>query len=191
MTFITLRVSALVAACLTVICAVDLRAQTLAGGFRHSILLTSSGTVWTVGQNSEGQLGDNTITQRKIPIQVTGLTNVVAVAAGSYHSLALKSDGTLWAWGDNAYGQLGDGSTTDRYVPVQVSGMTSVVAMAAGQEHSLALTSSGQVYVWGRNANGQLGTGNATNASTPTQILASGGASVGAGWTHTLIVKTQ
>ena len=48
------------------------------------------------------------------PVQVPGLTGVVAVAAGYYHSLAVKTDGTVWAWGDNDYGQLGDGTTTTR-----------------------------------------------------------------------------
>jgi alpha-tubulin suppressor-like RCC1 family protein len=166
-------------------------AQTLAGGQYHSVILTSSGTVWTVGSNSDGQLGDNTLTTRKVPILVSGVTNVTAVAAGYNHTLALKSDGTLWTWGDNLYGQLGDGSTTDRKIPVQVTALSNVVAMAAGQYHSVAVTASGQVYAWGRNTNGQLGTGNTTNASAPVQILSGGGGSVGAGQTHTLVVKTD
>src|SRR6185503_2320680 len=118
-----------------------------------------------------------------VPIVVSGLSNVTAVAAGYNHTLALKSDGTLWTWGDNQYGQLGDGSTMDRKVPVQVTTLSNVVAMAAGQYHSLAVTACGQVYAWGRNTNGQLGTGNTNNASSPVQILSSGGASVGAGQT--------
>src|SRR4029079_6112506 len=40
-------------------------AQTLAGGQFHSVILTSSGTVWTVGENGDGQLSDNTINDRK------------------------------------------------------------------------------------------------------------------------------
>lgn len=70
--------------------------------------------------NDFGQLGDGTTTDRYTPVQVQGLSGVVAVAAGSDHSLALKSDGTLWAWGYNGYGQLGDGTTTNRYSPVKV-----------------------------------------------------------------------
>lgn len=51
------------------------------------------------GDNSEGQLGDGTTTNRATPVQVPGLTGVTAVAAGAIHSLVLRNDGTVWAWG--------------------------------------------------------------------------------------------
>ena len=44
------------------------------------------------------------------PVQVSGLTNVTAIAGGRHHTIALKSDGTVWTWGYNDYGQLGDGT---------------------------------------------------------------------------------
>jgi alpha-tubulin suppressor-like RCC1 family protein len=74
MTLITRRVAAVVVTALTLICAVTADAQSLAGGATHSVFLTSSGTVWTVGSNSDGQLGDNTLTTRKVPVAVGGLT---------------------------------------------------------------------------------------------------------------------
>ena len=70
-------------------------AQTLAGGDLFSIILKSDGTVWTVGDNGWGQLGDNSTTDSKVPIQVSGLTGIVAVSAGLYHSMALTSAGNL------------------------------------------------------------------------------------------------
>ncbi len=93
--------------------------KTLTASAFHSLALKSDGTVWAWGWNGYGQLGDGTTTSRYTPVQVSGLTGVVAIAAGYYHSLALKSDGTVWAWGRNVYGQLGDGTTTSRYTPVQ------------------------------------------------------------------------
>ncbi|HEX8027491.1 MAG TPA: hypothetical protein VF491_03470, partial [Vicinamibacterales bacterium] len=83
-------------------------AQTLAGGANHSVILKSDGTVWTVGQNGVGQLGDGTNTTRTTPVQVSGLTDVVAIASGSNHVMALTSTGNLYLWGSNAYGQIGD-----------------------------------------------------------------------------------
>jgi len=76
--------------------------QTVAAGSGHMVILKSDGTVWTVGENGQGQLGDNTQTDRLSPIQVSGLTGIVAVASGSLHSMALTSTGNLYAWGDNA-----------------------------------------------------------------------------------------
>ncbi|MBL0226588.1 MAG: hypothetical protein IPQ16_13755 [Geobacteraceae bacterium] len=88
-----------------------------AGGYNetaHTIALRADGTVWAWGDNSSGQLGDGTTTQRRSPVQVTALgSGNVAIAAGTYHSMAIKSDGTLWAWGSNANGQLGIGNTSN------------------------------------------------------------------------------
>lgn len=93
------------------------------GAGDHAIALKSDGTAWLWGYNSNGQLGDGTITNRTTPVQVSGLTGATAIAAGVSHSAALKNDGTVWAWGKNTDGQLGDGTTTQRNTPVQVSGL--------------------------------------------------------------------
>jgi len=164
-------------------------AQTLASGANHTIILKSDGTVWTIGLNSSGQLGDNTTTTRKTPIQVAGLSDIVAVAAGGNHSMALTSDGVLYVWGSNTYGQVGDASTTVRKTPVQ-SNLTGIVAIAAGEFHSVALKSNGDVYTWGRNNVGQLGDGSTTQSTSPISVVTSA-AAIGAGFDHTLFVKTD
>src|SRR5947207_720049 len=79
----------------------------------HSLAVKNDGTVWAWGQNAHGQLGNVTTTGSLTPVQVTGLTGVMAVAAGGQYSLAVKSDSTAWAWGYNGYGQLGNGTTSD------------------------------------------------------------------------------
>jgi len=90
------------------------------GGYGHTLALKSDGTVWAWGNNDRGQLGVGDTNNRSLPVQVSGLTNIVAIATGDQHSLALRSDGTVWAWGYNGYGQLGDGTTFTRTTPVQV-----------------------------------------------------------------------
>ena len=96
--------------------AVPVSAQTLAGGAAHTLILRSDGTVWAVGLNNTGQLGDGSTTSRGTPVQVSGLSDVVAIAAGAFHSMAITSTGGLYAWGGNSSGQLGDSSTTPSHV---------------------------------------------------------------------------
>jgi alpha-tubulin suppressor-like RCC1 family protein len=155
------------------------------------LILKSDGTVWAFGSNGSGQLGDGTATSRATPVQVSGLTNVTAIAAGSVHSLALKADGTLWTWGSNSSGRLGDGTTTQRNRPVQITALSNIVAIAGGSAHSLAVRSDGTVWAWGSNANGQLGDGGLISHSSPAQIASINGiAAVAAGDSHSLAITS-
>src|SRR5205085_12293306 len=99
----------------------------------------SDGTVWSWGSNWAGQLGNGTTTDSSVPVKVTGLTGVTAIAVGSRWSLARKSDGTVWAWGYNGYGYLGDGGLTDSWVPRQTILAPGTTAITAGGTHSLAV----------------------------------------------------
>ena len=140
----------------------------------HSLALKSDGTVWSWGDNSNGQLGDGTTTQKLTPVQVTGLTDAIGIAAAGArfagHSLALTVDGSVWAWGDNNLGQLGDGTTTDRLTPVQVQGLADVIIVSASVARSMALRSDGTVWAWGQNNVGQLGDGTTIGRVTPVQV---------------------
>lgn len=137
----------------------------------HSLALKADGTVWTWGKNTEGQLGDGTLNNSNIPVQVSGLSNVIAIAGGEYHSLALKNDGTVWAWGRNSNGQLGDSTTTNSSVPVQVLYLSGVTDIKGGRYFSFALKSDSTVWSWGQNADGQLGDGTTTQRLTPVQVV--------------------
>ena len=143
----------------------------ISAGSDHCVVLKSDGTVYTWGGNGYGQLGDGTTTERNTPVQVSGLTGIVAISAGYSHCVALKGDGTVYTWGSNS-GGMGDGTTTNRYAPVQVSGLTGVVAVAAGSSHCVALKGDGTVYTWGRNVEGQLGDGTITQRNTPIKVAA-------------------
>ncbi len=146
-------------------------ANTVSAGFYHSVALRSDGTVWAWGDNTYGQLGDNTNTDRATPVQVSGLTGVTAVSAGFGHSLALKDDGTVWAWGRNDGGQLGTGNTRNQKTPQQVKNLNGVIAIAAGLYHSLALKNDGTVWGWGEAS----AVGSTTNERTPVEIVGPGG----------------
>jgi alpha-tubulin suppressor-like RCC1 family protein len=132
----------------------------ISAGSTHGMALKSDGTVWTWGDNREGQLGNRAIPVGTptatapadvMPMMVGGLNDVVAVSAGSDHSLALKSDGTVLAWGFNKYGVLGNGNEQNRDKPLPVKNLSNIIAIDAGYYHSLALKSDGTVWAWGDN----------------------------------------
>ncbi|QIF02261.1 choice-of-anchor Q domain-containing protein [Roseimicrobium sp. ORNL1] len=150
----------------------------VAVGAHHNVALKDDGTVWVWGvnggwwgSNGGGILGDGTLNNSATPVQVTALSDIVAVAAGYAHTLALDENGTIWAWGANQNGQLGDGSTTQRLHPVALTTITGVKAIAAGDKFSLAIKDSdGSVWAWGANGYGQLGNGTTTEQHAPVQV---------------------
>jgi alpha-tubulin suppressor-like RCC1 family protein len=92
-----------------------------ARGSAYSLALRGDGTVWAWGDNNVGQLGVSGINYSATPIQVLGLTDIVAIGAGFQYALALRRDGTVLAWGGNDSGQLGDNTLQDRPQPLPVS----------------------------------------------------------------------
>ncbi len=93
------------------------------GGQGHMCAVRDDGTVWSWGYNLAGQLGNGANSDSNVPVQVSNITDVVAVTCGMSHALALKADGTTWAWGSSDWGQLGYGGLVASYVPVAVSGI--------------------------------------------------------------------
>lgn len=146
----------------------------ISGGVFHTCALMNDETVRCWGDNSNGQLGDGTTTNRSSPINVNGLSGVKKVSSGDYHTCVLLNNGTVMCWGKNTEGQLGDVTYTSRTSPVSVIGLSSVTAISAGHLHTCALLADGTVYCWGHNYNGQLGDGGSDltsdNRSYPVRV---------------------
>jgi alpha-tubulin suppressor-like RCC1 family protein len=101
----------------------------VAGGFRytaiaasgldgpdsHTCAATTTGMgCW--GDNTAGQLGDGTTTDRLTPSVVAG-TVFERLAGGLQFTCGLTSAGTAWCWGTNPRGELGNGTTTSQSSP--------------------------------------------------------------------------
>lgn len=150
----------------------------VATGLAHTCARRANGRVACWGFNSNGQLGDGTLTDRDVPTEVAGLTDAVAITAGALFTCALRADGRASCWGYNGDGQLGDGTYTDRATPAAVvSGLSDAVAIDAGGGHACAVRGDGTVACWGDNREGAVGTGTivgtyATAQTVPTVLQA-------------------
>ncbi|HPD63907.1 MAG TPA: T9SS type A sorting domain-containing protein [Bacteroidia bacterium] len=100
----------------------------MAAGAFHCMIVKSDGTVWAWGRNTYGNLGDNTVTHRLLPVQMIDISDVAGMDAGTNFSIIYKNDGTFWACGRNASGQLGDGTFTQRNLLTQSSGVCPILS---------------------------------------------------------------
>ncbi len=142
----------------------------IATGYRHVLALKSNGTLWYWGNNSNGQLGNNSTVQTPYITQLGTLTTWTDIAAGNDFSVALRSDGSMWTWGYNLYGQLGNGNNNASLVPIQVGAGSTWSNVEAGYSYVIAKKSNNTLWSFGQNSLGYLGLGNTTNYSVPTQI---------------------
>jgi uncharacterized repeat protein (TIGR01451 family) len=183
-------------------------------GFNHRLALKADGTVWLWGDAwlNPAWYGRDAA----IPVPVSGLNGVVAVARLCDEALALKDDGTVWqvrgvgppieitglshvtaiAGGCDAFLALREDGTvwqwTDTVAPTlsQVSGLPNPLAVAVSFDHYLTLRDDGTVWAWRRNHSGQLGDGTTSDRDTPVQVAAlTGVRAIAAGATHSLAVR--
>lgn len=143
----------------------------ISGGYIHSIAMVSNETVWTWGNNRYGQLGDgSTLEERRAPVQVMNIANIINVTTKGWHNLALNSEGRVFSWGNNINGQLGNGTHSERNIPVNVEGLEDIIDIGSGWQHSIALKSDGTIWTWGDNRFGQLGDGTFKDRKTPVSV---------------------
>jgi len=142
----------------------------ISSGGSHTCAVLNDRSVKCWGQNSNGQLGDGTTTDRSAPVNA-GMDgeDVLSVSAGSYHTCAIMEGRSVMCWGDNWNGQVGDGTNTDRSSPVEIEvpGNSSAISLDAGAMHTCLGMNDGSLFCWGYNAYGQLGNGGNSNSNSP------------------------
>jgi len=141
----------------------------ISSGESHACALISGGSVKCWGDNSLGQLGDNSWTDRSTPVDVCSdvsctavMNGVQAITAGGRFTCALMISDAVKCWGANGFGELGDGNGGNDHVsgtPVDVIGLVSgVTAITAEGSHACALITD-SVKCWGNNEDGEIGDG--------------------------------
>lgn len=81
----------------------------VACGADHILLLSQTGSLFSFGLNSRGQLGHCDIVTRPQPTLIVALDGIAVkdVACGHWHCLALSEIGDVYSWGWNKHKQLG------------------------------------------------------------------------------------
>jgi len=156
----------------------------VSSGIYHSVALRNDGKVFTYGDNTYGQLGvGSSISYSSNPLEVPGLSDVIAIEAGYYDVLVVLADGSVRYWGQGAGGI--------NFSPVVVTGLTDIVAVAAGSGAFMALRADNTLWSWGIGWYGQLGQGDQiTESQAPVQIL-TGISGIAAGGHQMMAVRTN
>jgi hypothetical protein len=129
------------------------------------------------GLNLDGNLGDGSLNDSNVPMDVSGLTGVVQVAMSLEYldcgsvgpadgadgpgagggacvpgdsACALLENGHVVCWGHNNFGQLGNGSFDSSSVPVDVVGLSDVTSLAVGMTFACGRMTTGAVSCWGQ-----------------------------------------
>jgi alpha-tubulin suppressor-like RCC1 family protein len=123
--------------------------------------------IFSAGNNSVGQLGDNTTTSRCVFVQETTASGAwSAVSGGSAHVSALKNNGTLWSWGCGNLGQLGNNCiSTFSCARQEMTSSTNWCFASSGGSNTSAVKTDGSLWTWGGGACFVLGRGNCTSNS--------------------------
>jgi alpha-tubulin suppressor-like RCC1 family protein len=142
----------------------------------HTCAVKTNGSLYCWGLNDNGQVGDNTSTQRNSPVQVitapnTPIADVIQVSGGWKHTCAIKVGGALFCWGYNGNGMVGDNSVSSRWMPTAVVGMSSGVTDVSAGYYNTCAVKNGAAWCWGYNGNGQLGDGTVTQRQVPVAVV--------------------
>jgi len=146
---------------------------TLSAGQNHFCAIFDDASLQCLGDNSYGQLGDGSNTDRLTMTEVSldsGRT-AVSVSSGKYHTCAILDDASLQCWGRNNKGQLGFVGEVSSNIPNEVNfGSLYPVQISAGGSHNCVILNDASLQCWGDNSNGQLGDGTDVDKSTPISV---------------------
>ena len=156
-----------------------------------TVALKSDGTVWSVGSNNAGSLGDGNYATSERPVQVQGLSNIASISGGNA-GMAIDTSGNLFVWGGNWDGQLGIGNGDWLNAPEQVGDVSNVTAAASGDNHSLIVESDGSVWAAGDDSHGELGDSGSDSQQSYIQVTAfSNATQVAAGSNTSFVLESD
>lgn len=145
-----------------------LQAVKAATGRAHTVILTESGAIFTLGNNAYGQcarpviedeeyLGSNLI--HRLNLDVFQNQRVVDIVCGQDHSIFITDSGKIYSCGWGGDGQTGLGHYNNQHIPELLAGDISgekIVKVSCVADLVLALNDKGIVFGWGNSEYGQI-----------------------------------
>ena len=120
----------------------------VAAGDNGACVLLGDGSVFCWGSNAQGEVGDGTSTERRLPTRVLGLPPIAHIDGRYRRRAAVGVDGSLWMWGEDTEDRARTGTGGNRPTPVRVASVTDVVDGVFGHEGFCTLHTGGVVRCW-------------------------------------------
>ena len=147
----------------------------------YFMTLQFDGRFRAAGGNSNGELGNGTVSKTLIPTIVQlpfgkmGAKAYTNVLSGGCADFIQTTTGELYGIGLNNYNQIGSGPITETYVTtprkVLIPSSEKVVYVGVGSRSTYVLTDQNNLYASGSNTNGLLGIGSGVDTKdTPTRV---------------------
>ena len=131
-------------------------------------------TVWSVGRNTYGSFGNDSIEASTTyeAKKMIGIQNAVRVSNSNTSTLVLLADSTLMTCGTNVNGVLGiDKSKYPKAIrALPIPGLTNIIDIKSITNNHIALDKNGDVYAWGPGTLGATGNGNIAIVDVPEKI---------------------
>ena len=130
-------------------------------GYSQSLFLDSEGNVYSVGNNTYGQLGLGHNTHQNELNKIPNIPPIKIISCVSASCYLADFEGNIWSFGYNDDGQLGHGDTKRKNAPKIINTLKDIQQISYGcsGRHFFAKNSQNQIFATGSNDFGQLGTG--------------------------------
>ncbi|KAI8830380.1 hypothetical protein BJ741DRAFT_712136 [Chytriomyces cf. hyalinus JEL632] len=158
----------------------------VAAGANFSLALTISGSVFSWGFNTVGQLGHgNKLPSLYTPTRIAKLNNIVDISCGGSHCAAIDAKGTCFVWGSGSHGQTAS-IAPGCNIPFPLIGMDGcdfgpIESVVCGKAHTVVTAKRRigdgsdnwclKLYSFGSNRLGQLGVGNRLDRNSPSLVI--------------------
>lgn len=128
--------------------------KSVTGGGGHSVIIHDDGSLFTCGNNCNGQLGLNHYNNMATFTRVSLSAAILKASAGWDFTVVLSEKGEIFVFGSNEFGQLSfhPEELQKSFVPVKVTLPAvdgKIADIATGLRHTAVLTDEGKIFSWG------------------------------------------